>query len=189
MMRTLIPMLAMFSGCASQTAPLASGTSVLQVSYVTGAGQVALGGQLTTLETAFEPCDAATISGGPVDYLFDGDQAVAEVDVPEAELCGIRIVATELIIEAEDGGVVKTIIGQDFDLVVPGDATPADGSALVLQLGDDTWLSEILPMAGEGTTHLNSEADPALVAAFFDGLTRGSTFTAEVADGEDTPAP
>lgn len=171
-------------GCASEE-PAGPGAGsflpdgTLQARVLSNDTQVAIGGQLTTLATAFEPCEEPTINVGEVDFVFSGGEANADVPLPDVELCGIRIVVKDLVIEAEDDGVAKTVVGQDFDLWVPADAIPAGAEGLTLELGDADWLADFLPLAPEGTTLLNSEADEALMQAFFLGLDRGSSFEAQ----------
>lgn len=154
------------------------GNPSLQARYIDNADQVAAGGRLVTTSTAMEPCSAATIGLGPQEFTFQGDSASITIDLPEVELCGIRMAVTELAVSVEDQGVAKTVVGQDFDLWVPASAIPAGSERLELLLGDEGWLPGFLPSAPAGETLLNSEADPALVQAFFDGLDEGSSFEA-----------
>jgi hypothetical protein len=161
------------------------GNPTLRARYLDNEVQVGIGGELVTLETALEPCDGATVSLGPQTFPFDGTEAVLDLELPGEALCGILVVVKDLTIEAEDDGVRKGVTGQDFDLSVPTSAIPADATTLQLTLGDDAWLSGFLPLAPAGDTLLNSQADPALVEAFFDGLDQGSSFEAiHVGEGD-----
>lgn len=181
-MRNPISTLCLFAlatGCAPESAdPALTRSGDVMARYVSNGTQVALGGTLVLPEIAFEPCEAPTITGGPVELSFTGDEGAVELELPEGELCGIRLVVTELLIEAEDHGVAKTVVGQDFDFWIPGEHVPTEGG-LVIQLGGETWLEDFLPLAGEGTTLLNSEADEALLVAFYDGLHQGSALDAQ----------
>ncbi|MCB9692003.1 MAG: hypothetical protein H6736_09330 [Alphaproteobacteria bacterium] len=173
----LVVLATLASGCASTEAPPVMQGDVM-ARYADNSAQVGIGGTLVAPEIAFEPCEAATLQGGPATFTFEGNEGAVTLDLPDAELCGIRIVVTELIIEAEDDGIAKTVVGQDFDFWVPGEAIPTEGG-LVLQLGNSTWLEDFLPLAGEGTTTLNSEADEDLLVAFYDGLHQGSSLDAQ----------
>lgn len=154
------------------------GNPTLQARYVDTPAQAAAGGRLVTTGTALEPCDAPTVAVGAQVFEFDRDRARVELDLPGVDLCGIRMSVTELAIAVDDAGTGKTVVGQDFDLWVPADAIPAGATQLELVLGDAGWLPGFVPLAGPGETQLNAEADPALVAAFFDGLNAGSAFEA-----------
>ena len=177
-MRSFIPfaVLALVTGCTPSEPVRASGD--LQARYVDNATQVAIGGSLVTNGIAFEPCEAATINAEAATFTFEGNEGAVDIELPEGELCGIRIVVLDLVIEAEDDGVAKTVVGQDFDFWIPGEAIPTEGG-LTLQLGHDTWLQEFLPLASEGTTLLNSEADEELLVRFYDGLHQGSSLDAQ----------
>lgn len=179
-MRTVLPLALALSACSPEPVPQGAALPPgdLVARYVDDAVHVALGGRLETNGIAFEPCEAPTIQAGPAVFEFVGDAGAVDVDLPDAELCGIRIVVTRLQIDAEHDGVPKTVIGQDFDFWVPGEAIPTDGG-LVLQLGSDTWLADVLPLAPEGTTLLNSETPEDLLVAFYDGLHQGSSLDAQ----------
>lgn len=176
----LLPLLALFA-CAEDLPT--EGTFVgnpphLSARYVDNPGQVGLGGELVTSGTAIEPCSGDTINLGVQTFTFVGNEATLEVDLPDEDVCGIRINAVTLAIEVDDVGVQKRVVGQDFDLVVDSQGIPA-GENLVLELGDADWLPGFLPLAPAGETLLNSQSDPALRDAFFDGLEQDSSFTAE----------
>ncbi|MCB9692002.1 MAG: hypothetical protein H6736_09325 [Alphaproteobacteria bacterium] len=168
--------LAVLAACSDPAQGTFVGNPSLQARYVDSVDQVGLGGRLATNGTALEPCSAPTIGLGPQVFTFDGTVASVSIDLPEEELCGIRLVVTELAVQVDDAGVDKTVVGQDFDLWVPSDAIPAGAPRLELRLGDEGWLPGFLALAGPGETLLNTEADPALVAAFFEGLDEGSAF-------------
>lgn len=179
-------MLLLILACKDPAQGTFVGNPTLQARYLDNEVQIGRGGELATLETALEPCEAPTVSLGPQTFPFDGTEAVVELELPEEALCGILIAVKDLRIEADDDGVRKAVTGQDFDLLVPADAIPADATTLRLTLGDDAWLSRFLPLASAGDTLLNSEADPVLVDAFFDGLDQGSRFEAlNVGEGDD----
>lgn len=193
-MRTFLPFVAasfLISGCAATDPAPVRASGDLQARYVDNVDQVGIGGSLVTNGIAFEPCEAPTINAEPATFEFSGNEGAVDIELPEGELCGIRIVVLDLTIEAEDNGVSKTVVGQDFDFWIPGEAIPTEGG-LVLQLGHDTWLQEFLPLAGEGTTLLNDEADEDLLVSFYDGLHQGSSLDAQntvveqnEADGEE----
>lgn len=181
-MRTFVStsiLFALATGCAPDgNDPALARSGDVMARYVDNADQVAVGGTLVLPEIVFEPCEASTITAGPVELTFSGDAGAVELELPEDELCGVRLVVTELIIEAQDDGVAKTVVGQDFDFWIPGEHVPTEGG-LVVQLGGETWLEDFLPLAAEGTTLLNSEADEALLVAFYDGLHQGSALDAQ----------
>lgn len=176
-MRWLV-VLTVLAGCKDPASGTFVGNPTLRARYVDNDVQVGLGGELVTLETAVEPCSGSTVDLGPRTFTFDGTEATIELELPDEELCGLLVVVKTLTIEADDGGTVKEVTGQDFDLSVPSDAIPAGETSLELRLGDEDWLPAFLPQAPEGSTLLNDESDPALYDAFFDGLDAGSTFEA-----------
>lgn len=179
-MRALFPLVGLVSiACATpdaSPAPVAPGE--VRARYADDPVHQGLGGALVTHGIALEPCDAPTIQADPATFVFDGNEGAVEIELPGGPLCGLRIVVLELRIEAEHDGVAKTLIGQDFDFWVPGEHIPTEGGLLV-QLGNASWLADILPLAGPGTTRLNSETDPDLLVAFYDGLHQGSTLDAQ----------
>lgn len=177
-------MLVLLAACAPGRPPEGTfvGNPSLEARYVDNADQTGVGGRLVTSGTALEPCEGATIPVGPQELLFDGASATVALDLPGVPLCGIRMAVLELGIAVDDDGTEKTVVGQDFDLWVPAAAIPADAVQLELTLGDAAWLPAFLPLAPAGETLLNSDADPVLVAAFFDGLDQGSSFEAQDVD-------
>lgn len=178
MKRALVVLCAV--GCADPTEGTFVGNPTFLARYVDNDAQVGVGGRLVTTGTALEPCAGATISLGPQELVFSGSVAMVELELPDdVPLCGVRMAVTQLAVSVDDAGVAKSVVGQDFDLVVPSAAIPPGAERLVLELGDAHWLPAFLPLAPAGETHLNDEADPALVAAFFDGLDAGSSFVAE----------
>jgi hypothetical protein len=177
MRRALLLALAVV-GCKDPAEGTFVGNPTLRARYVDNPDQVGVGGELVTLATAVEPCSAPTVALGAKTFDFEGTEAVIELELPDDDLCGILIVVKELAIVVDDQGVLKTVVGQDFDLSVPAEAIPAGATSLELRLGDDTWLPSFVPLASAGVTTLNAEADPALVNAFFDGLDAGSSFEA-----------
>lgn len=178
------PLLLMLAACAPGSPPEGTfvGNPSLQARYVDNADQIGLGGRLVTSGTALEPCEGPTIAVGPQELLFQGASATVALDLPGVPLCGIRMAVLELGVTVDDDGTEKSVVGQDFDLWVPASAIPADAVQLELTLGDASWLPSFLPLAPAGETLLNSDADPALVAAFFDGLDQGSSFEAQDTD-------
>lgn len=154
------------------------GNPSLQARYIANEVQVASGGRLVTTSTALEPCNGATIGVGAQEFTFVGATAAVTLELPEERLCGIRMAVTELAIRVDDDGADKTVVGQDFDLWVPADAIPAEAQQLELVLGDGDWLPDFMPLAPAGETLLNSNADPALIDAFFEGLNQSSAFEA-----------
>jgi len=170
--------LAVLVGCKDPASGTFVGNPTLRARFVDNDVQVGLGGELVTLETAVEPCSGPTVELGPKTFAFEGTEATIELELPDEELCGLLVVVKTLTIEADDGGTVKEVTGQDFDLSVPSEAIPAGETSLELRLGDEDWLAAFLPLAPEGPTLLNGESDTALYDAFFDGLDAGSTFEA-----------
>lgn len=177
-MRAMFSLVALASVACTTSAEPVMAPGNLSARYADDPAHVGIGGQLVTNGIAFEPCESATISMEAATFTFAGNEGSVEIELPDATLCGIRIVVLELAIEAEHDGVAKTVVGQDFDFWVPGEAIPAEGG-LTLQLGGDTWLADFLPLAGDGTTILNSEADEDLLVAFYDGLHQGSSLDAQ----------
>lgn len=164
--------------CESPASGTFVGNPTLVARYLDDSVHQGAGGRLITASMAMEPCGAPTIGVGAQTFDFVGTEASVQIELPDVELCGIRMAVLDLAISVDHAGTQKTVVGEDFDLVVGGAMIPSGQSFLELRLGDEDWLSSFVPLAAEGETRLNAEAPEALTDAFFDGLNDGSVFEA-----------
>ncbi|MEQ1507274.1 MAG: hypothetical protein ABMB14_33910, partial [Myxococcota bacterium] len=136
--------------------------------------QTAVGGSFQALEVHLTDCDVPYVPLGPTTLEFHGATTSDALALVPGDHCGLFFVVDRFVVEFRDGGEDIIVIADNFDLTVAAGFSAELGDLFQLRFGDEAWLAEVGALAGPGESILNGE-DPALDAAFYDGLTRGST--------------
>jgi hypothetical protein len=136
--------------------------------------QRARGGVLEAAGIGVPGCNDSLYGLGHTTLTFEGPDSVESLEIRAGPQCGLFFAILRFEVSFEEDGVETSVVATDFDLEIPAEFTAREGGSYVLRFGDEAWLAEVAEHAEPGENRLDG-SNPALEAAFFDGLIDGST--------------
>lgn len=176
------------SACKDPAQGTFIGNPSLTARYVESELQQSRGGRLRA-DVVLQGCEGDEDRPlGAQLFDFQGDRATSAIQIPAGEHCGLAMRVEEFLVRFDGGDPNPTsVLATDFDLTVPGSFAATGGDAFTLRLGDAAWLSAMAETSAFGDNVLDG-SNPALEAAFFEGLGR-SGIELEQAAGASPPTP